>query len=208
MADSGLILGLSWIDLVIIGVALGIGVWGWQMGILRASVALLAIVVGVLLAGMYHERVFVDLAIAEAPSGAMRAASFAVILALVVIGGYVIGSFLRGLASVLLLGWADRAAGGLFGLLFGLVLAQAVIAIVVFAGLDDANGEIGESVLGWAMMDNAPVVRALLPSEFDRAIQQFVAEVDTLRSTVDEAQGPLGGGQPSVLPGENLTNLS
>ena len=77
---------------------------------------------------------------------------------------------------------------------FGLLLMQAVIAIVVLAGLDDANGEIGESVLGWVMLDNVPVVRALLPSEFDLAIQQFVAEVDTLRSTVDVAQGPLGGG--------------
>lgn len=194
MADSGLVLGLSWIDFAIMGVAIAIGVWGWRMGILQASVALLAIVVGVLLAGMYHERVFVDLAIAESPSGAMQAASFAVILALVSVGGYVIGTFLRGLASVLLLGWADRAAGALFGVLFGLVLAQALIAIVVFAGLDDANGEIGESVLGWVMMDNVPIVRALLPSEFDLAIQQFVAEVDTLRSAVDGAQGPLGGG--------------
>ena len=194
VADSGLILGLNWIDVAIIAVAIGIGVWGWRMGILRASVALLAIVVGVLLAGMYHERVFVDLAIAEMPSGAMRVASFAVILALVSVGGYVIGTFLRGLASVLLLGWADRAAGALFGVAFGLLLMQAVIAIVVLAGLDDANGEIGESVLGWVMLDNVPVVRALLPSEFDLAIQQFVADVDTLRSTVDVAQGPLGGG--------------
>lgn len=194
MSDSGLILGLGWIDLVIILVAIGIGVWGWRMGILRAGVALLAIVVGVLLAGMYHERVFVDLAIAEAPSGAMRTASFIVILFLVSVGGYVVGTFLRGLATVLLLGWADRAAGAFFGVLFGLLLAQATIAIVVLAGLDDANGEIGDSLIGWAMMDNVPVVRALLPSDFDLAIQQFVADVDTLRSTVDEAQGPLGGG--------------
>ncbi|MYE06560.1 MAG: CvpA family protein [Chloroflexi bacterium] len=194
VSDSGLILGLSWIDLVIILAAIGIGVGGWRMGILRASVALLAIVAGVLLAGMYHERVFVDLAIAEVPSGAMRAASFIVILSLVSVGGYVIGTFLRGVASLLLLGWADRAAGALFGVLFGLLLAQATIAIVVLAGLDDASGEVGESVIGWVMMDNVPVVRALLPSEFDLAIQQFVADVDALRSTVDGVQGPLGGG--------------
>ncbi len=174
--------------------AVGIGVWGWRMGILRASVALLAIVLGVVLAGMYHERVFVDLAIVDAPSGAMQAGSFAVILALVSVGGYVVGTFLRGFASLLLLGWADRAAGGLFGVLFGLLLAQAVIAIVVFAGLDDAEGEIGGSVVGWAMMDNAPVVRALLPSEFDLAIQEFVSEVGELRSDVDEVGGALGGG--------------
>ncbi len=192
--DSGLFLGLSWIDVAILAVAVGIGVWGWRMGILRASVALLAIVVGVLLAGAYHERVFVDLAIADAPSGAMQAGSFAVILSLVSVGGYVVGTFLRGLASLLLLGWADRAAGGLFGVLFGLLLAQAVIAIVVFAGLDDAKGDIGESVVGWTMMDNAPVVRALLPSEFDLAIQEFVSEVGELRSDVDEVGGALGGG--------------
>lgn len=194
MGDSGLFLGLDWIDLVIVAVAIGIGVWGWRIGILRACVALLAIVVGVLLAGMYHERVFVDLAIAETPSGAMRTASFIVILGLVSLGGYMIGTFLRGLASVLLLGWADRAAGALFGVLFGLLLAQATIAIVVLAGLDDANGEIGKSVIGWAMMDNVPVVRALLPSDFDLAIQQFVADVDTVRSTTDGVQSQLGGG--------------
>lgn len=201
MADSGLILGLSWIDLVIVGAALAIGVWGWRIGILRAGVALAAIVVGVLLAGIYHERVFVDLAIAESPTGAMRLASFAVILALVSVGGYIIGTLLRGLASVLLLGWADRAAGGLFGVLFGLVLAQAVIAMVVLAGLDDAQGEIGGSLVGWLMMDNVPVVRALLPSEFDLAIQQFVAEVDTLRATVEGAQGASGGGGQGALGG-------
>jgi len=194
VTDSGLILGLSWIDLVILGLVIGIGVWGWRLGILRAGVALLSIVVGVLLAGMYHERVFVDLAIAEAPSGVMRAASFTVILSLVSVGGYLLGTFLRGLAAVLLLGWADRAAGASFGVLFGLLLAQAAIAIVVFAGLDDANGAIGESVLGWVMLDNVPIVRALLPSEFDLAIQQFVLEVDTLRSSAEGVQGSIGGG--------------
>ncbi len=192
--ESELFLGLNILDLVIIAAVLGIGVWGWRMGILRTSVALLAIVVGVFLAGVYHERVFTDLAISEAPSGAMRAASFLVILVLVSVGGYVIGTFLRGFASLLLLGWADRAAGGVFGALFCLLLIQSVFAIVVAAGLDDANGVVGHSVIGWAMMENAPVVRALLPSEFDRAIQGFVSEVEQWRSTVDAVPGPIGGG--------------
>ena len=192
MTDSALILGLSWIDLAIAGGSLLIALIGWRMGILRSAVALLAIVVGVVLAGMYHERVIVDLAISEAPSGAMRLASFAVILGLVIVGGAVVGSVLRGVASVLLLGWADSASGAVFGVLFGLVLAQAVIAIVVLAGLDDARGAIGESVLGWRMLENVPIVRALLPAEFDLAIQQFVAEVGELRSSADGVTG-VGG---------------
>lgn len=191
---SALFLGLNVLDLVIVAVAVGIGFWGWQMGILRASVALLAIVVGVVVAGLYHERVFVDLAIAETPSGALKAASFFLILTLVSVGGYILGTFLRGVASVLLLGWADRAAGGLFGVLFGLLLVQATFAMLVYAGLGHVNGVVGQSALGIAMLDNAPVVRALLPSEFDRAIQGFASEVDALRSSVDQAGGPVGGG--------------
>ena len=194
MSESSLILGLNILDLVIIALAVGIGVWGWRLGILRASVALLAVVLGVFLAGIYHERVFADLAISESPSGTMRAASFFVILALVSVGGYVVGTFLRGLASLLLLGWADRAAGGLFGVLFGLLLIQAAIAIVVLAGLDDADGIVGHSAIGWTMLENVPVVRALLPGEFDTAIQGFVAEVEEWRSAVDGANGALGGG--------------
>ena len=194
MADSGLVLGLNWIDLTIIAVVAVIGAWGWRMGILRAGVALLAIVLGVWLAGLYHERLFIDLAISEAPSGVAQAVSFVVILSLASVGGYLLGTFLRGLATVLLLGWADRAAGAVFGVMFGLLLAQAAIAIVVLVGLDDATGEIGGSVLGWRMLENTPVVRALLPAKFDLAIQGFVAEVDALRSTVNEAAGTVGGG--------------
>ena len=192
--DSALILGLNWIDLVVLGAALAIGFWGWRLGILRATVALIAVAVGVVLAGLYHERVFTDLAINDAPSGAMRTVSFVVILTLVLVGGFALGTFLKGLASVLLLGMADRAAGAIFGVLFGLLLAQAVFAIIVLAGLDDAQGALGGSVVGWWMMDNTPVVRALLPSEFDSAIQEFVAEVSDLRAAIDDLPDPPGGG--------------
>lgn len=192
MFDSSIVLGLNGLDLIILGSALALGFWGFRLGLVRASVALLAVVVGVLLAGAYHERVFVDLALSDEPSGAMLIASFTVILSLVIVGGYVVGGLLRGIAALLLLGWADRAAGGLFGLLFALLLAQALIAIVVLAGVEDPDGVIGSSVIGREMMQNTPVVRALLPSEFDLAIQQFVAEVDALRSAVDDAAS-LGG---------------
>ncbi len=194
MDDSGLFLGLNILDLVILAVAVGIGFWGWRMGILRASVALFAIVLGVVVAGLYHERVFVDLAVAESPSGAMKAASFFLILTLVAVGGYIIGTLLRGVASVLLLGWADRAAGGLFGVLFGLLLVQASFAMLVYAGLGHADGVVGQSAIGVAMLDSVPVVRALLPVEFDLAIQSFAGEVEALRSTMDQVGGPVGGG--------------
>ena len=191
--DSALFLGLNWIDIVVIAAALAIGLWGWQLGILRAGVALIAVIVGVVLAGMYHESVFTDLAIDDAPTGLMRTVSFSVILALVLIGGYALGTLLKGLASVLLLGMADRASGAVFGLIFGLLLAQAVFAILVLAGLGDAHDTLGDSTIGWWMMDNTPVVRALLPSQFDLAIQEFVSEVDGLRSAVDRLSTPPNG---------------
>ena len=194
VTDSALILGLNVLDLVIIGLTVGIGFWGWKLGILRTAVALLAVVIGVFLSVLYHERVFIDLAISESPSGPMRAASFFAIMALVSVGGYIAGALLRGMASLLLLGWADRAAGGLFGAIFGLLLIQAAFAIVVLAGLDDADGAVGHSVIGWAMLENVPVVRALLPAEFDTAIQGFVAEVDEWRAAVEPAADQVGGG--------------
>ena len=56
------------------------------------------------------------------------------------------------------------------------------------------DGVVGQSAIGIAMLDNAPVVRALLPSEFDLAIQGFASEVDALRSSVDQVGGAVGGG--------------
>ena len=175
----------NWLDFVIIAILAVSTIHAWRTGFLRGAVRLLAVVGGVLLAGAYHERVILDLAIATEPTPEMRLASFGVILAVVVLAGWIAGNFLKGAAEVLMLGWADRSAGALFGFLFAALLVQAAMAIVVVEPFAAAHETVADSAIGRVMLDNVPVVRALLPSDFDLGIQQFVAEVAAARASLD-----------------------
>ena len=175
---------MHWLDIVIVVAILLLAALGWRIGFLRNAVVLVAAIVGVVLAGAYHERVIVDLAISENPTAQMRFASFiAIVLVLLLLGGLA-GAFLRGAASVLMLGWADRAAGLVFGALAALLIIQALIAIAVAAPLPGAPEELGQSEIGRRLMDNIPVVRALLPEAFDIALGEFLDGIGSARDTV------------------------
>lgn len=175
---------MHWLDIVIVVAILLLAALGWRIGFLRNAVVLVAAIVGVVLAGAYHERVIVDLAISENPTAQMRFASFiAIVLVLLLLGGLA-GAFLRGAASVLMLGWADRAAGLVFGALAALLIIQALIAIAVAAPLPGAPEELGQSEIGRRLMDNIPVVRALLPEAFDIAIGEFLDGIGSAGDTI------------------------
>lgn len=175
----------NWLDFVLIAILVVSVIHAWRTGFLRGAVLLLAVAGGVVLAGAYHERVILDLAIATDPSPEMLVASFGVILAVVVVAGWLAGNFLKGAAELLMLGWADRSAGALFGLFFAVLLIQAAMAIVVVAPIDAAHQTVADSAIGRVMLDHVPVVRALLPSDFDLGIQRFVAEVEAARGSLN-----------------------
>ncbi len=169
---------MHWLDITIAVIVALPALAGWRLGFVRKAVLLLAVSVGVAVAGAYHERVIIDLAIAETPTAEMRFASFAAIVAVVVVLGAVAGLLLRGAAGLLMLGWADRSAGLVFGAAVGVLIVQALIAVAIYAPLPGASAEVGQSRLGAVMMDNVPVVRALLPGSFDLAIHEFLIGLD------------------------------
>lgn len=171
---------MNWLDLAILAVFAVFAVAAWRTGFLRGAVALLAVAIGVVLAGQFHQQALIDLAISEEPSPEMKAGAYLFILFAAIAAGMVVGHLLRSTASLLLLGWADRSAGAVFGFLFGVILVQAVIAIIVLAPISRVQATIEQSLIGAAMIENAPLVRALLPDEFDQAIQDFRDDLDQL----------------------------
>ncbi len=96
------------------------------------------------------------------------------LLGAIYLAGQLIAIMLKQVAAILLLGWADRLGGALFGLLKGLVVVEALlIAFVTFdVGLDDA---IEDSGLASVFLDAIPVLLLILPNEFEQAVDTFLA---------------------------------
>jgi len=92
-------------------------------------------------------------------------AAFAIILIGVMVIAAVLAKVLKWIASVVMLGWVNYIGGAALGLALGAILCSALLAIwVKVLGIQEATAE---SILAAILLDNFPMVLALLPDKFD-----------------------------------------
>lgn len=165
---------MNWLDIVIILVIAFFALSAFQSGLIREVVTLVSVVVGVIVAGLFYDDLARDVLVFIEDDAAARVVGFLVLLGAIYLAGQLIAIMLKQTASILLLGWADHIGGGLFGLLKGLIVVEVLlIAFVTFdVGLRDA---IDGSALASVFLEARSVVLFVLPDEFERAVDAFVA---------------------------------
>ena len=164
---------VNWLDFVILGVLAWFTLSAYMAGLIRETVGLASVILGIIMAGLFHDNVSENLAVLVSEGPGTEIAAYLLIFLVVVVLGFISSLFLRTAAHLLFLGWADRAGGALFGFIKAVLIVQAIVVIFVLQptlGMDDV---IADSVIGAFFLDSTPVVRALLPQEFDVAIRDF-----------------------------------
>ena len=155
---------MNWLDIVIIVLIAIATLIGLRIGIIKAILSLVGVIVGVILAGRFHAVLAEQLTFIPQENLA-RIAAFAIILIGVMVFAGVLATVLKWLASIVMLGWVNRLGGAVFGFVLGAIFCSALLAIwVKFLGL---VGPIAGSGLANLLLDNFPLVLALLPEEFD-----------------------------------------
>jgi len=154
---------LNWIDIIII-IALIIPIFaGLRMGIIKAALSLVGLIVGVVLASNFYQELGGVLNFI-ADENIANIVAFILILAVVMVIANVAAALLKYTAKAILLGWVDRLGGAVFGLFIGAIFMGAILATIVkFFGTE----LVTESVLAGVLLDKFPLVLGLLPSEFD-----------------------------------------
>ncbi|MEE9202782.1 MAG: CvpA family protein [Dehalococcoidia bacterium] len=156
---------MNWLDialLVILGLAT---LWGLRRGLIGVVVPLVGLVVGIVLAGIFYTPIAEGIFSSEAAIA--RVAAFLIVLIAVMVVASMVSKVLTGMLSLVMLGWANRLAGGALGLVLSGVLLGAVLALVAsfpVVGLDSA---VRGSALAALLVERFPLVLALLPEEFD-----------------------------------------
>jgi len=155
---------MNWLDIVIIVVAVLLGIAGLRQGIIKTVFGIAGLIGGIVLAGRYYG----GLAALLSPAGATWAsiAAYATILIATLIVASVIGWLVAKLVHLTILGWLDRLVGCILGVVIGGLLCAAVLAIVgkYYPG---AEAVISQSVIAKFLMEQFPLLLALLPPEFD-----------------------------------------
>jgi len=161
---------MSWLDIVII-VVLAIATFlGLRIGIIKAVLSLVGVIVGVVLAGQYYVALADVLPFFSETSNVAKVVAFAIILIGVMIVAAVLARLLKWAAKVMMLSWVNHLGGAVFGLVLGAIFCGALLATwVKWLG---AGSTITESFLAATLLDKFPLVLALLPDEFD-AIRSF-----------------------------------
>ena len=155
---------MNWLDIVIAIISIIFGILGLWKGAIRASIAIVGLIVGIALAGHYYQ----SLALSLSPEGAAWSgiAAYAIILIATLVVAGIIGWIIAKIVHVTILGWVDRLLGLLIGFAIGSMLCAAVLAILskYLAGVE---ATIANSALARLLMSQFPLLLALLPEEFD-----------------------------------------
>ena len=154
---------MNWLDIVIIVVVVIATFWGLRTGIIKAVLSLAGLIVGVILAGHYYVPLSEQLAFIPQANVAEVVAFIIILIGVMVIAG-VLARLLKWAASVMMLGWVNRAGGAVLGLAVGTIFCSALLATwVKFFG----SGLVTEAFLARMLLDKFPLILGLLPSEFD-----------------------------------------
>jgi len=162
---------MNWLDAVILITLIGFTFAAFRSGLIREVVTLVAVVVGVLVAGHYYDDLADDVLLFIKNDKAAKVIAFLALFGSVALLGQLAAFLMKQVVSMLLLGWVDHLAGGAFGLLKGLVLVELFLMLFAtypYLGLDKAIDGSGIAPL---FLDNGPALLKLLPGEFNRAVE-------------------------------------
>jgi membrane protein required for colicin V production len=162
---------MNWLDPVILIALGGFTFAAFRAGLIREVVALVAVVVGVLVAGHYYDDLADDVLLFIKNDKAANAVAFLALFGSVALLGQLAAFLIKQAVSLLLLGWLDHLAGGAFGLLKGLVLVELFLiffATYPYLGLEKA---IDGSAIAPLFLDKGAVLLKLLPGDFNRAVE-------------------------------------
>jgi membrane protein required for colicin V production len=166
---------MNWLDIVIVLVIAFFAISAFRAGLIREVVTLASVAVGVVVAGMFYDDLARDVLVFIDNEKTALIVSFLVLLGAVYLAGQLVAVMLKQAAALLFLGWADHAGGALFGLIKGLIVIQVLLILLVTYPQLGLKSDIDGSALASVFLDTAPLLLLVLPDEFERAVDVFVA---------------------------------
>jgi len=137
---------------------------GLKMGIIKAVLSIVGVIIGVLLAGRFYEPLGKSLTFISDP-GIAKIVAFAIILIVVMIIAGIAAFMLKKIVSAILLGWVNRLGGAVLGFLLGAIFCGAILS-VLGSFITDSD-IVRESWLASVLLKTFPLVLAFLPDELD-----------------------------------------
>jgi membrane protein required for colicin V production len=153
---------MNWLDIVLL-VLLAISIFnGLRRGLIKTAFSIAGVIIGVILASRFYDDISGWFGFGS--NTAFSIFAFILILVLAMLAATLLANMIRTAASAVLLGWVDRLGGAIIGLLGGVIMLGALLALWVKLF---GSGIVTESTVASLLTAKFPLVLALLPAEFD-----------------------------------------
>jgi membrane protein required for colicin V production len=188
---------VDWLSILLVAV-IGFLTWrAYANGFVRELVSLCAVILAIPMAGIFYDDMYPKVSPIISNDTVAALVSFLSIMAGVIILGQVAAHLIKRVVAVLNLGAADQLAGGLFGFLKAVIVIQVILIALVHFPRPDIRDRIDESPIATRLLDYSPLPLAILPGDFDDALDQFldgvVPALDTDSSPTPEEEVEVGG---------------
>ena len=165
---------MNWVDLLIVAFIAWMTFRGFQSGLIRQVVRVVAIIAGIVLAGLLYDDLSANLDFLIDDVTTRNLVSFVAIVAGMVIAGTVLAQLLKTTAGILMLGPIDSIGGGVLGFIRGVLYVQvALFVLAVFPANESLSKGVADSSVAAYFLDTVPVISIALPSEFDHPGDQL-----------------------------------
>lgn len=184
---------MNWLDVVLVA-AIGFVTWrAYANGFIRELVSLSVAFLAIPIAGVFYGDLFPKVKPIVDNDNLASLVSFLAILIGVIVAGQVAAHLLKKTVSMLNLGALDHLAGGGFGFLKAVLIAQVVLIALVVFPKPDIQSSIDDSSVATGLLDAAPTVLAFLPGTFDKGLDVFLDGAAAV-------SGALPGASPTPKP--------
>ena len=171
---------MNWLDILILVVTGVAALVGWRIGIIRVVISMVGIAVGIVLAGQFFSDaapLFED--VLDSSNGANIAGFILIFVVVVLIATAIVGSVIRKVAGILMLGLVDKGVGLLFGVLVAFSIFSAILSVIEANPVLSLEETIGDSTLGSFLVDDFDILLrgpSILPEDLNSAFPDFMKD--------------------------------
>ena len=168
---------MNWLDLVLLLTLAWFTIAGTTAGLFREAVTGVALVLAVVLAGLFYQDLADNIRVMASSERLARVFAFLAIFLAVTGAGQIVSVLLKSAAQALALGPLDRAGGLVLGLIKGVIVIEALLFLFARYQYPTLADAMDGSLLTPFFLRGVPFVLALLPGEFREAVNRFPAEL-------------------------------
>jgi len=181
---------MNFLDIVLICILGIFTIRGFFRGLVREILSLAAIVLAVVLAANYQHLISPHIELYVSNAMTVSVLSYVSIFFGTIIVFWLLARFIRAMLDITLLGWVDRLAGGVFGLIEGMLIG--LIALMFLQTFMPKSELLTQSYLAPRAQHMVELLAEYAPESMREGLKSRGYELPTAQEILDSAKQAVG----------------